>query len=134
MLSNYSADHALKRMIREVRRAKRAIGDMLLKDWSGSTLCCRLVLQYLHNNSEDHSLFRDASTKLDQFVQRLEQAASVFLRFTRTQDIYMETIGLLRLSRQVETGLDEICYVAEHQGRQQLQEEFDNNSLFFQYQ
>jgi hypothetical protein len=123
----------LKCVIWEVRRAKKAIGDMFLKDWTGSTLCNRLVQDYLHDISEDHSLFSNVSKKLDKFGQRLEEAAGVMLPLAGADDVYIETVGLVRLLRQLEVGLGEISYVAEHRGRQQIQEEFDSCTLFFQY-
>jgi hypothetical protein len=120
-------------VIWEVRRAKKAIGDMFLKDWTGSTLCNRLVQDYLHDISEDHSLFSNVSKKLDKFSQRLEEATGVMLPLAGADDVYIETVGLVRLLRQLEAGLGEISYVAEHRGRRQIQEEFDSCTLFFQY-
>jgi hypothetical protein len=123
----------LKAALRRMRRAKRNIGEMLLKDWSGCTVCGRLVHTYLDNTESDHSIFTLFAEKLDEIVGPLEGAAEAIFQVSGHGDDYMEAVGLVRISQQLEASLAEVGYIAEHGGRDKVREEFVSKSLFFQY-
>jgi hypothetical protein len=118
-------------MVRQIQRGKKYINETLEKDWSGSLMCGRLVRSYLQNKG-DHMIFTVVSNKLDENSKSLELAAQKILQISGQSDHYMEAVGLVRISRQIEIGLAEIAYIAELHGRGKVQEEFDTHSLFFQ--
>ena len=121
-------------MFRQVKRGKRAIEIMLLKDWSGSVFCWRLVRGYLANLESDHSVFTVVCRQLDEIARSLEAAAEKILEINGMSDLtYTEAIGLIRLCRQLEVGLDEISELAEHEGRERVREDYASNSLFCQF-
>jgi hypothetical protein len=106
---------------------------MLLKDWTRGTLCGKLVQGYLDNIDSDHSIFTVLSQQLDQIASPLEAAADTLLEMNGVEDDnYTQAIGLVRLSRQLEAGLAELSFLAEHEGRERLREEYRSSSLFFQ--
>ena len=108
---------------------------MLLQDWSGSRVCNQLVRNYLQNIESDHSVFALMGRQLDEITQPLEAAADIILEIKRgdeDDDDYTEVMGLVRISRQLEAGLAELSYFAEHEGRKGVEEQFRSKSLFFQ--
>jgi hypothetical protein len=129
---------------RLLSRARNAIRTTLLEDWTGAKLCEKLVREYLENNESDHSLFLAVTEKFGKIVQPLERMADALRQAIseednisemkqRYQTCYQEAVGLIQLSRGLETGLAEISYVAEHQGQIQVEEDYQTYSLFFQY-
>jgi hypothetical protein len=129
----YRRDFQLQRMFRQVRLGKRAIGNVLLKDWTGSAICEKLVHSYLGNIESDHSIFTHMCQQLDQITRPLEAAADMIMEINGVNEMYNEAVGLVRLSRQLETGLAELSYLAEHEGRERVGEGYRSSSLFFQY-
>ena len=123
----------MQQILTELKRCKKAFGDMLLHDWTGSRFCGSLVEYYLHDNDTEPNVFGDASKKMKQIVKPLEHVVTAMFQMVRADANYLEAVGIVRLSRQLEVGLEEIAYVAKFQGRQRLQEEFSSGSLFFQY-
>jgi hypothetical protein len=125
----------LQQILRQIKRGKRAIGNTLLQDWSGSRVCNQLVRSYLQNVESDHSIFMLMGQQLDEMTQPLEKAANIILAMKRgdgDDDEYTEVMGLVRISRQLEAGLAELSYFAEHEGRERIEEQFKSKSLFFQ--
>jgi hypothetical protein len=134
-----SPEYVVQKMLRLIERGKRTIGATLLKDWTGSALCGKLVKEYLENTQADYSLFSGVCGKLAEIAAPLERAADTIRQISSYHQVcdetdrkYEEAIGLVRLSRQLEAGLAEISYVAEWQGRRQVEVEYRSKSLFFQ--